>query len=86
MEFLAKKVHKEIGIPCFTPANGETVTINCSPKVTVNSTTEFLWEALKGSGNQTILHAALVAGSQLSFIFRSIYFYSRGWISTPIYR
>ena len=51
MEFLAKKVHKDIGIPCFTPANGETVTINCAPKIRVNCGIDLVRKVLTNAQN-----------------------------------
>ena len=36
MEFLKQKVMKEIGVNCFMPANGETVTIQTPPTIPVD--------------------------------------------------
>ena len=62
MEFLAKKVQKDVGIPCFTPANGETVTIACPPKVKVNCSVDFVRSALKNAkNNEALVHGSVVA-------------------------
>jgi len=70
MEFLAKKVQKDIGIACFTPANGETVTIGCPPRVRVNCSTELVRKAMKGAtNNEAVVHGAIVAnGKRLQLV------------------
>lgn len=60
MEFLAKKVHKEIQIPCFTPANGETITVAGTPKVEIKANTDFIKETMKGYLNKATMHAAVI--------------------------
>ena len=60
MEFLAKKVHKEIQVPCFTPANGETIKISCPPTIQIKADSNFIKKAMKGHLNNATLHAAIV--------------------------
>ena len=60
MEFLAKKVHKEIQIPCFTPANGETITIKCPPKMQIRANTDFIKKTMAGHLNTATMHAAIL--------------------------
>ena len=65
MEFLAKKVHKEIQIPCFTPANGETITVAGTPKVEIKANTDFIKETMKGYLNKATMHAAVIQDGML---------------------
>ena len=60
MEFLAKKVHKEIQVPCFTPANGETIKISCAPTIQIKADSNFIKKAMEGHLNNATLHAAIV--------------------------
>lgn len=36
MQFLKDRIHKEFGIPCFDPANGEVLTINLYPSIPID--------------------------------------------------
>jgi len=60
MEFLAKKVQKDMGLPCFTPANGETVNISCPPQIKVKIESDLARKIMKRSLNRAAFHAALV--------------------------
>lgn len=60
MEFLAKKVQKDMGLPCFTPANGETVNISCPPQIKVKIESDLARKIMKRSLNRASFHAALV--------------------------
>lgn len=69
MEFLAKKVQKDMGLPCFTPANGETVNISCPPQIKVKIESDLARKIMKRSLNRASFHAALVNdGNELELL------------------
>lgn len=60
MDFLRKKVLQELGIDCYMPANGETVTIETPDKVLLDVTLPLLGQAARSDQELKVIHGALV--------------------------
>lgn len=60
MDFLRKKVLQELGIDCYMPANGETVTIETPDKVLLDVTLPLLGQAVRSDQELKVIHGALV--------------------------
>lgn len=60
MDFLRKKVLQELGIDCYMPANGETVTIETPDKVPLDVTLPLLGQAARSDQELKVIHGALV--------------------------
>lgn len=50
MKFLMNKIEAEFSIPCFKPANGESITIDTPPYIEVDIDTQLLSSAVTGQG------------------------------------
>nr|CAB3233543.1 integrator complex subunit 11-like [Phallusia mammillata] len=75
MEFLASKINKELHLPCFKPANGETVTITTNPPITVDASMKLLSKHRQVAGTtpnpkriKTIHGTVLIKGNSMQLM------------------
>nr|XP_002128796.2 integrator complex subunit 11-like [Ciona intestinalis] len=75
MDFLKSKINQELHLPCFKPANGETVVITTNPPITVDASTNLLRknrEILGTSYNpkrvKTLHGAVLMKGNEIKVV------------------